>query len=529
MFAPRVLLAAMMLSLGLNARTFDDTAWQKRVISEGQEQKLNNYMNSELPQPRVDFFPSSFKWGVAIAEFQNSGAERLPNSNWAAFEKMKHLEPSGVAVDHWSLFEKDIAVMKDLNLNSLRFSIDWSSIQPQQGVWDEQALARYDRLCEALLASGITPMATLHHFTHPAWFDALGGFEKEENIKYFVDFAAKVFNRYHESIRIWCTINEPAVYGLCGYVLGIHSPGNGGKFAKAGTVICNLLKAHVAVYQKIKGIIKDQLLTGERHEIGVVHNYLAFTSRYTYDPVGVMIASLFTGITNDPVMKALASDRFEYDPFSTINFMTTTAGVGALALSFMLQKDSSQSVKAWAKKHWAVVGGSTIAIIASNVNRALSAVSASIPGLSKSFDFIGLNYYARTVVGWNKKSILGSTCFPHQVMGDMDLPISDPDGFTEAIKAVAAFGKPIYLTETGCADAQDDRRPLLLRESFYVISEMLQQGVNIQGYYHWTLMDNYEWHNGFKPKFGLCDRERKPRLSALWLRDFIEQVSRFAQ
>ncbi len=522
-------LASLLISTSFASTPFADEAWQESATVRGESEKLNHYMNSKLPMPSVDVFPATFKWGVAIAEFQNSGAETLPNSNWAAFEHKKNFAPSGKSVDHWNQYPQDIELMKSLNINSFRFSIDWSSIQPLPGVWNEDALKRYDALCVALQQSGITPMATLHHFTHPVWFDALGGFEKEENIKYFVDFAETVFRRYHSNISLWCTINEPAIYAMCGYVLGIHSPGKGGRFSVAGTVLKNLLKAHVAVYQRLQSVISELGLASEKHEIGIVHNILKFTSRYSFDPIGQLTTSLFTSIANDPVMGALANDKFSYDPFRNINATATMLGIGALALSFVKQKKADQKVSDWAKKHWCIVGGSALTIVASNIARMSNMVSATITGLSKSFDFIGLNYYASPVVGWNRQNTFGPTCFSDQVMGDLALPVSDPTNFKAAIEAVAKFGKPIYLTETGCADDKDDRRPLLMRESLHVIGEALKNGIDIRGYYHWTLMDNYEWDHGFEPKFGLCDRDRNPRLSGLWLRDFVEQVKAQAQ
>ncbi len=505
---------------------FDDTAWQSLVRDMGNPDQLNHYRASNLPLPMLDYFPENFLWGAAIAEFQNSGSTSLPDSNWAHFEKSKKLAPSNVSVDHWNNYSQDIALLQATNMNSFRFSIDWSSIQPTPDTWNEAAFKRYEDFIIMLNDNGITPMVTLHHFVHPAWLDKLGGFEKEENSKYFVTFAEAVFKRFHKHVRIWCTINEPAIYAMCDYVLGIHSPGNTMHMRKAGIVLKNLLKAHVEIYERLQNIITEKNLAHENHEIGIVHNVLKFTSRYWWDPVAQSACSMFTSIAHDPVMNALKNDNFVFNPLRTHNKVLTAASLVALASSYLLQKKSDDTTANWVKTHWVIVGGSLLTLTGSNLARLCCSTNEKIPGLSKSFDFVGLNYYASAVIGWNKKTIFGSTCFPHQVMGDMDLPVSDPDGFEKAIDMVAQLGKPIYLTETGCADANDDRRPLLLRESMFIVGEALRNGIDIRGYYHWTLMDNYEWHNGFGPKFGLYDKDRNPRASALWLRDFIEQVQK---
>jgi len=138
----------------------------------------------------------------------------------------------------------------------------------------------------------------------------------------------------------------------------------------------------------------------------------------------------------------------------------------------------------------------------------------------KSFDFFGLNYYATAVIGFNMENGFGDTHFPGQIMGDMHLPI-DPHGFKQALKEASSFGVPVYVTENGIADAKDNRRKLFLASYIKALSEALDEGLDIRGYYYWTLIDNFEWNQGRTKKFGLFDANRKMRKSASFYSELI--------
>lgn len=419
-------------------------------------------------------FSKDFQWGCAIAEFQNSGALTLPNSNWAAFEHKKNtsrkskelaIHASGKAVDHWNKYKEDIALMKQLGMNSFRFSIDWSAIQPNgPDSFNEEALKHYRELCRALVDAKITPMATLHHFVHPQWFDNLGGFEKEENIKYFVNFSKKVFREYARYIPLWCTINEPAVYAFTGHFFGLHAPGKIAEFTLTAEILKNLLKAHVEVYKTLKEVKNTSC---NKAQIGLVHNPLKFTTYRSYlNPTMIAMAKLFTYYYNDLVMNFLKTGIFDH-----------------------------------------------------NLANGFSRVHYVDADIDKHNDFIGLNYYARCVLG-----PAGTTCFPGQVMGDMDLPM-DPEGFEQALEEMAALGKPVYVTEVGFCDndgKHDTRRQNTLKK-YCSIMHTKAEKLNIRGAYFWTLVDNFEWHQGWKAQFGLFDKDRQPKKSAYLLADLIQE------
>ena len=174
-------------------------------------------------------FPKDFKWGVATCEYQNSGSEKCPDSNWAHWEKQEGAiqtgEIAGESTCHYDNPLRTIKQIKALGCNTYRFSVEWSLIEPRQGEYAEEVIEHYSDVVDALLANGIEPMITLHHFSHPQWFEELGAFEKTENNRHLVLFAKKIFNRLSDRVKLWVTINEPGVYAAQGYYMGDFPPG----------------------------------------------------------------------------------------------------------------------------------------------------------------------------------------------------------------------------------------------------------------------------------------------------------------
>lgn len=436
---------------------------------------ISNFALAVPEKSSLKTFPQDFLWGVGTSEFQGSGSSRLPHSNWAVFEEkttssgkpfIANGEKSGFSVDQWGRYNEDIALMKELGVNSFRFSIDWSAIEPQEGVINQEAINHYHELLDALNKANIIPMVTLHHFTHPQWFDGKGAFTKEENISYFVNFCIKMVVEYSSKVTLWCTINEPAIHAFSGYLIGIHSPGENAWSVGVSTtaeVLKNMLIAHTRIYDAIKA-----LPGGDKAQIGIVHNYLKFTPRFSWEPLEASLASFFTYITNDLTMDFLKTGIFDFNlqGFCSVKYYDLDA--------------------------------------------------------PKKYDFFGLNYYAAAVVGFNSNNFFGDTCFPDQVMGDMNLPI-DPKGFAEALDSVALLGKPIYITENGVADNLDDRRPKMLADYLTVLKQAMVKKMDIRGYFHWTLSDNFEWHEGTTKKFGLCTADRSIKASGLLYKQFIQE------
>lgn len=404
--------------------------------------------------------------GFANSIFQASDKSVSGHSNWTQAASFGTVPALDQPRNHFDMnqFRQDLDHMVALGVNSYRFSIEWSQIQPQsgKGYFNEAIIGQYGKMINECLIRGIQPMMTLFHFNEPRWFTNRGGFEAEENIADFILFCTEMFKRFQDRVKLWCTINEPSIHAFSGYLYGQFPP-HEHSLQKTVTVLKNLLKAHTEAYQAIK-----KMEGGESAQIGIVHNPLHFVPRYRWEPIECILSKFLTHITDHLVMQYLSSGEYHY--------------------------------------HFPMI-----------------ASEKYVNTYAQPYDFIGLNYYADAVLGFNRKNIFGPTCFPHQEMGDMYLPI-DPTGFSQAIDHMAALGKPIYITETGIADAEDKLRGKFLEQYFTVVKDKVKQGVDIRGVYHWTFADNYEWNEGYTKKFGLFDVNRTRRASATTFEKFIKEI-----
>lgn len=410
-------------------------------------------------------FPENFIWGSAVAEYQVSGADLCKDSNWAFFEQRSNIEPSGNACDFWNRCFDDIELIKDLGLKSFRFSLDWSMIEPRQGEINEDALAHYEQFCQKLLENNIQPMVTLHHFVHPQWFEELGAFEKEENIKHFVQFAETCFKRFQPYVKFWGTINEPSVYIFGGYIRSVFPPGVL-NLQKAGEVLGNLLKSHVEIYKKIKS-----MPGGQDAQIGIVHAYLPFKPFHkggVRGPVENFVADILNHMLNDSVMNFFKTGKY-------------TFCVPQTALLSILPRITAH-------------------------------VQFDMPEAPQALDFFGLNFYSHVQLSINSEKGVSEGYRSEDIKTDMPYPFY-PEGMYHAIMKVCQYNVPIYITENGIADAKDDRRALWIERYLYAVGKAIEDGADVRGFYYWSLLDNYEWDMGYPLKFGLyhVDRETQKR------------------
>jgi beta-glucosidase len=416
--------------------------------------------NLQRPQLKWDWskidtgkisFPKDFTWGVAAAAHQVEGNNT--NNQWYLWEstvdeKGKPMieggQLSGQACDHWRRYPQDIRLMQELGVKSYRFSVEWSRIEPQEGVFDTLAIKHYQDVCDSLIAAGIVPMVTLHHFTNPIWFEKKGAFEKAENVTDFVKFTEVIYLALKDKVKWWCTINEPAVYVVGGYFQGNMPPGK--KDPKlAAVVLRNILEAHVQAYWKIKG-----LPGGSEAQVGLVKNMTQGDPYRKWHLGDWIFANLIEGVFNGTTLNFLKTGEYKFR-------MPTMASL------------TDENPKA--------IG---------------------------SFDFIGLNYYSHYnyKFSFNLDKAFQAKLLPGEVKTDMDYA-AYPEGFYRAIKEVAKLGKPVIITENGIADAKDDRRAQFISQYLYAVSRAISEGDDIRGYYYWSLMDNFEWSLGYSMKFGL--------------------------
>ena len=380
------------------------------------------------------------------------------NNNWYQWEhsfdesnvsRIQNEQKSGIAVDHWNRYSNDIDLMRDLGVSHYRFSIEWSRIEPKKGEYDPEAIAHYRTMCEEMVSKNITPVITLHHFTNPIWFEGMGAFEKEENSAYFLKFCEVIFEELSDIVPIWCTFNEPSVYVAQGYFQGIFPPGKKDPVL-AGIVLENMLNTHVAVYKKLKS-----LPNGDKVQIGLVKNIFQFDPSRRWNLV-------------DWIFSILLNDIYTNEP---LKYLKT--GKSSFYLPGMVDREISN------------------------------------PDAVKSLDFIGLNYYARLFV----KGRIGSK-EPFElvqregdVLTDMGWPVY-PEGFYKALKKVNELGLPIYVTENGIADESDKIRPMFIKKYLYAMDKAMSERIDVRGYFYWSLMDNFEWAEGYDGKFGLYNVDR---------------------
>lgn len=390
-------------------------------------------------------FSKDFRWGCATSAHQIEGHTVNDWSQWErSLDRLAELDSkgknpeefvSGLACDSWNRFEQDIACLKEVGVNSYRFSIEWSRVEPERGVFDQTVIERYVHFAQRLKEEGIEPFVTLWHWPVPLWVRDQGRWESPQTVGDFVKFAEVMVTAMHSHVRTWITINEPLVYTSNSYVTGQWPPQQK-SLRKAFRVARHLVQAHRHAYTAIKKI--DSTL-----QVGLSKHNIHFSAK---QPWGVN-------------------------------------QVFARALTYL-----------W--NEWFL-------------NR-----------VRRHQDFIGLNYYFHNSVDvkFGKKE---------KVYSDMGWELY-PEGLYRVLKGLKRYGKPVYITEHGLADKDDRHRAWYLQESLRYAHQVLNEGVDLRGYFHWSLLDNFEWADGFFPRFGLFEVdfvtcERKARPSVAVYREIIEQ------
>ena len=400
-------------------------------------------------------FPEGFHWGTATAAHQVEG--HLVN-NWTHHEQRKNLEQSGAACDHWNRWREDFQLLTDLGMTSYRFSIEWSRIEPTEGTWNNDALAVYSNMVDDLLERGIRPVVTLHHFSHPQWWEAKGGFADRANAPHFVRYCERVFEVLSDRVETWVTINEPTVFSTMGYTLGMFPPGRRSLRATL-RVMRNLLLAHADVYLALKKIRPEV-------RIGIAKNVTLFDPKNRWSPIDWPLARLLEWFWNGAWRSGVENGRMFFGDVS--------AAKGTL-------------------------------------------------------DFVGLNYYTHVLVGPASVSLLKMK-FPkraHEVATEFGYPMY-AEGLRRALDFLAPLGVPIEITENGVADTNDTLRTEHLKRHLWVLSQAIQDGHDVRSYHHWSLMDNFEWAEGYSMRFGLHHvdfetQERTLRPSGAVYKRIIEQ------
>jgi len=387
-------------------------------------------------------FPKGFLWGTATSSHQVEGANT--NNNWYKWEQEGHTaHKSGLASDWWGgRWKEDFDRAVEGGQNAHRLSVEWSRIQPAPDRWDEQALERYRTMLRGLRDRGITPMVTLHHFTDPLWLTEMNAWETNAVVPLFEKFARKTVEALQEYCTLWCTINEPNVYMLEGYIRKNYPPGKDN--LKLGLVVlANMARAHAAAYRSIHEIQPEARVGYALH----------FRPQEAYHPASPL-------------------DRF----IRNLKFQAINMGFPSAISSGVMR---------------------------SPVGR------IRIPEAKGTQDFFGLNYYSVDTVAFDlrkKEELFSRSFFPEGTdVADAGMNSNTPEGFFWALKwAVREYpGLPILVTENGIEDATDRIRPRYIAQHIHA----MWRGINfcwpVKGYFHWSLVDNFEWERGWTQRFGL--------------------------
>ncbi len=458
-------------------------------------------------------FPVDFRWGAATAAYQIEGAayeDGRGASIWDTFcktpGKVHNGESGDVACDHYHRFLDDIQMMKDLGLKNYRFSFSWPRLFPKgDEVREERGFAFYDKLINALLEAGITPLATLYHWDLPQALEDKGGWVNRETVDAFGKYATAVAEHFGDRIKSFSPINEPWVVAWLGYGIGYHAPGRASR-AEAFAVAHHTVVAHAVAANAMRAVRSDL-------KIGPVLNQGNYIPDDANNPELAHIADFFDAYHN----------RFWIDAFFHGKYPEV-----------IMEKYGSEM-------NAVILPGDMELAQAKN-------------------DFIGINYYNDSRVGLPKSDggskpsgTLEKDDAPRDIPGlfgfvvdgefpgektDMGWPLT-PDGIRNLLvrwkNELGDRCPDLYITENGCAygdepgadgEVHDVKRIAYLNNHITSIAKAIEQGAPVKGYYQWSLMDNFEWALGYQMRFGIVHvdyqtQKRTPKGSAKWYSEVI--------
>ena len=438
-------------------------------------------------------FPADFCWGAATSSYQIEGAVaedgRTP-SIWDTFAatpgRVAHGEDGSVAIDHYHRWRDDPDLMAELGLNAYRFSVAWPRVQPDGvGTGNAPGIAFYDRLVDGLLERGITPWATLYHWDLPEALEQAGGWPSRDTAQHFADYTAIIAEAVGDRVKHWITLNEPWCAAFLGYASGIHAPGRTDG-ADAVAASHHLLLGHGLAVQRLREIVPDA-------QVGVTVNLYPVTPMDDSGRHDDAVRRV-DGLMNRWFLDPLLTGGYPKDVLADLAPVTDAA--------FILDGDTET--------------------------------------IHQPLDFLGVNYYTRHVVGaglWP-----GSSEVRFQLENGLPRTATgwdvDPAGLVDILSQVQRDYPPIpvYLTENGAAfddevvdgTVRDADRVDYIRSHLASLATMREQGMDIRGYFAWSLMDNFEWAEGYDKRFGIVhvDYEtqvRTPKDSARWYADLIRR------
>jgi len=423
-------------------------------------------------------FPDGFLWGVSTSAHQIEGAaDRREPSVWDAFTaepgRVKDGSTAAVACDHYHRYPQDVALLRDLGVDAYRFSVSWPRVRSGD-------LDFYDRLVDELCAAGVRPVPTLFHWDLPLALEEAGGWLQRDTASRFAEYAAVVAERLGDRVKKWITLNEPAEHTLLGHALGTHAPGKRLVF-DALPVAHHQLLAH--------GLAVRALRAAGATDIGIANSHGP-----TW-PASDQAADVEAADFYDLLLNRLFADPLLLGEYPS--------GLGEL-----MPGD----------------------------------VEADLKVIAEPLDWYGINFYAPTRVGapTGEDAEFGGVAIPAELPFSVQeiegVPVTDfgwpvvPEALTELL---VGFGQrygdrlpPVVITENGCSypGLDDQRRIDYLDGHIRALHRAVESGIDVRGYFVWSLLDNFEWAEGYERRFGLvhvdfATQERTPKASYAWLRD----------
>jgi beta-glucosidase len=437
-------------------------------------------------------FPQDFLWGAATSAYQVEGAwneDGKGESIWDHYShrpyNIRHGDTGDVAADHYHLMPEDVALMKELGLKSYRFSISWSRVLPEGHTKaNPNGLDFYDQLVDRLLEARIKPFACLNHWDLPQSIFNAGGWPNRETTDWFAEYAQLMFDRLGDRVELWATHNEPRVVAFLGYGSAVMAPGVA-DFSLAYQTVHNLLLAH----GKAVDVFRQGGFQGE---------------------IGIILDSENSIPASDSIEDLESHQRY-YEQDTTL--FTDPLFTGHYPKRLM---------------DW--IGPMKPHIEAGDLEI-----------INQPIDYLGVNYYRSTQIsfdpqGGHLKCRVANLTKPMWGFTEMGWGVY-PSGLTAVLENLSKSYQlpPVFLSENGCATldipdengfVNDTERIEYLRSHFAAALKAIQAGVNLRGYFVWSLIDNFEWSEGYTPRFGLVrvdydTLERIPKGSYYWYREVI--------
>jgi beta-glucosidase len=421
-------------------------------------------------------FPKEFLWGSASAAFQVE--KGLSNTDWGIWVdtpgKIKNGDhPERGNPDALANVDADVALLKAMGQNAYRFSVDWARLYRTRADFDaDQAdaagVAAYDKLFAALRAAGIAPMVTLHHFTFPDWLadpraaDQPQGWERPEIVDLFGTWCGRVAKRWGADVAHWATINEPMVPLLAGYLQGSFPPGLVLKIDRALTAGRNEALAHAKCYDAIKA-------ADPTSQVGIVQHLRACEPEIPDEPADVEAAKRVCYVNNLWHLNAVVRGDWDDDFDGKLDGPSDRRGD---------------------------------------------------PALAKRSDFLGINYYSALTASARGLLLPIVNASVKQDRLATPRPKTDfhwdiyPEGLRIVLEEVRPYALPVIITENGLADVNDVNRGRFVLEHLLELGKARDSGIDVRGYFYWSLLDNFEWASGYCPRFGMHTIDRKPRRSS---------------